>query len=292
MIDWVRKVGLPPEVKAKAEALIAERIIGDSEPGLDAYAELLLAELGRAIRDLPRGQRPVLFIDELPFFCDNVLKKVPGSTSRLNALLAQLRVWRGEDYRVAQVLCGSFSLIWLQRAHGVLSDHVNDPLPVNVGELPRASAEAMVSAMIANEKKTAEPGFVAALLDLLPSFYPGVVQFAFSVVREEPLYGLKRLTFPLAAEIADGLNTNYYSQFDKRFDRYTSEERRLSEMLFRFVADSDSGAVSKSQAEETLGEGGRLLLDHLCDDGFLIASRQRGVSFASGLARRWFVGAT
>jgi hypothetical protein len=291
MLDWVRKAGLPPEVKAKAEALINERILGDSEPDLDAYAELLLAELGRAIRDLPQDQRPVLFIDELPFFCDNVLNKTPGSAARLNALLAQLRVWRGEDYRVAQVLCGSFSLAWLQREHRVLCDHVNDPMPANVEELPRASAEAMVAAMIAYEKKTAEPGFVAALLDQLPSLYPGVVQFAFSIVREEPFYGLERLAHPLADEIAEGLDKNYCSQFDKRFDRYTPKERRAADMLFRLVADSDDGAVGKSKAEETLGGGGRLLLDHLSDDGFLNASRLRGVRFASGLARHWFEGA-
>lgn len=291
MLEWVRKAGLPPEVKAKAEALITERILGNSEPDLDAYAELLLAELGRAIRDLPEEQRPVLFVDELPFFCDNVLRKTPGSTARVNALLAQLRAWRGEDYRVAQVLCGSFSLAWLQREHGVLSDHVNDPMPANVEELSRVSAEAMVAAMIAYEKKAAEPGFVAALLDRLPSLYPGVVQFAFSVMRLEPSYTLERLAHPFAHKIAEGLDKNYYAQFDKRFDRYTTDERRAAEALFRIVSAA-AGAVGKSRAEEALGEGGRRLLDHLCDDGFLSASRQRGVRFASGLARHWFEGAT
>ncbi len=234
----------------------------------------------------------MLFIDELPFFCDNVLKKVPGSAARLNALLAQLRVWRGEGYCIAQVLCGSFSLSWLQREHGVLSDHVNDPMPANVEELPRESAEAMVAAMIAYEKKVADAGFVAALLDRLPSLYPGVVQFAFSVAREEPSYTLARLSHPLAEKIADGLDANYYSQFDKRLGRYTKDERRAAETLFRLVSTKIDDAVSKAQAEEALGEDGRLLLDQLCDDGFLSASRQRGVRFASGLAACWFNGAT
>jgi hypothetical protein len=144
--------------------------------------------------------------------------------------------------------------------------------------------------MIAYEKKSAESGFAAALLDLLPSLYPGVVQFAFSVVREEKSYTLARLETVFADKIAEGLEKNYYSQFDKRFDRYTPAERRAAEALFKQITTAPEGFAAKSLAEETLGEGGRVLLDHLYDDGFLRASRQRGVRFASALARQWFEG--
>ena len=104
LLDWSKKVGLPPEVKLKFEALITEQIVGTSEPDLDAYAELLFRELGAAFGALPHAQRPVLCIDELPWFCDNVMKAAPSASreaaaSQLNNLLAVLRAWRGRGHR-------------------------------------------------------------------------------------------------------------------------------------------------------------------------------------------------
>ena len=295
LLDWSKSIGLPPEVKAKFEAMITERIVGASEPALDAYAELLFKELGAAFAALPPEQRPILFVDELPWFCDNVMKAAgsadrAGASARLNNLLAVLRAWRGEDIGVAMALCGSLSMSWLQREHGVLSDHVNDCIPLDVEELSIEEAVAMAKAMIAF---TAPPdwqeGVAERLCRLLPSLFPGVVQFAFSVIKLESRLTLEMLDEIYRDRIAEGLQSNYYSQFDKRIAHYSDAERAAAYAIFAAIYAAE-GAIKWSTAEDLCGATGRVLLDRLAEDGFVRASRKAGVRFASGLALHWFKG--
>jgi hypothetical protein len=295
LLDWSRNVGLPPEVKSKLEALITEKIVGTSEPALDAYAELLFKELGVSFAALPPAHRPVLFIDELPWFCDNVMKAAPAAeraatAARLNNLLAVLRAWRGEDIGIAMSVCGSLSMAWLQREHGIQSEHLNDCMPVQVEELSLDEAVAMVKAMIAfADRPDWQDGMAERLCALLPSLFPGVVQFAFSVIRLEPCLTLHRLEEIYGGKIADGLQSNYYNQFDKRIGHYTAAERSAAYALFAAVLDAD-GVIPWHEAVGACGETGRVLLDRLMEDGFVRASRKAGVRFASGLALHWFRG--
>lgn len=289
------KLGLPPEVKAKVKALVTEKVVGTSEPALDAYAELLFKELGAAFAALPPEQKPVLFIDELPWFCDNVMRAAPAAersstAARLNNLLAVLRNWRSEDVGVAMAVSGSLSMTWLQRQHDIQVDHVNDCVPVEVEELPAEQAVAMVKAMIAHTRpRDWQEGVAERLCALLPSLYPGVVQFAFSVIRYTSPLTVKDLEDVYSDEICDGLQANYYSQFDKRIGHFTEPERAAAYKLFAAISAGE-GAVSWQEAEACCGTAGRILLDRLAEDGFLRNSRKAGVRFASGLARNWHNG--
>lgn len=296
LLDWSKKVGLPPEVKLKFEALITEQIVGTSEPDLDAYAELLFRELGAAFGALPHAQRPVLCIDELPWFCDNVMKAAPSASreaaaSQLNNLLAVLRAWRGEDIGIAMAVCGSLSMAWLQREHGIQSEHLNDCLPVQVEELSLEEAIAMVEAMIAhaNPSEWAD-GTGERLCALLPSLFPGVVQFAFSIIRLEPSLTLDKMEEIYRDKVADGLQTNYYNQFDKRIGHYTAAERNVAYGVFAAILAVEDGIITWQNAEALCGPMGRVLLDRLVEDGFIRASRTVGIRFASGLALHWYKG--
>ncbi len=295
LLDFSRKAGLPPAVKAKVESLITEKIVGISEPDLDAYAELLFKELGAAFASLPASQRPVLFVDELPWFCDNVMKAAApddrsATAARLNNLLAVLRAWRGEDIGVAMAVCGSLSMSWLQREHGVQSDHLNDCMPVDVEELKPEAAVEMVEAMIAHSNpEDWAAGVAERLCSRLPARFPGVIQFAFSVIRLMPRLTLQSLDEIYEDKIAAGLQTNYYNQFDKRIGHYDQTQRAAAYALFAAIL-SEGGAIPWAEAETLCGAAGRALLDGLGEDGFIRIRRKDGVRFASGLAERWYGG--
>ena len=149
----------------------------------------------------------------------------------------------------------------------------------------------MVEAMIAhaNPSEWAD-GTGERLCALLPSLFPGVVQFAFSIIRLEPSLTLDKMRRSPRDKVADGLQTNYYNQFDKRIGHYTAAERNVAYGVFAAILAVEDGIITWQNAEALCGPMGRVLLDRLVEDGFIRASRTVGIRFASGLALHWYKG--
>ena len=73
------------------------------------------------------------------------------------------------------------------------------------------------------------------LCALLPSLFPGVVQFAFSIIRLEQSLTIDKIEEIYRDKVADGLQTNYYNQFDKRIGHYTAAERNVEFGVFAAI---------------------------------------------------------
>jgi hypothetical protein len=299
MSKWFNETtALPSHVKAGIQAMLAQQLACSDSDDLDRYADRLFEETGRLLAAEAATDRPILILDELPMFCENVLKAAPPdrrpqTAARLNTLLATLRNWRSEDIGVPMALSGSVSMLWLQREHDILIDNVNDCGNVVVEPMPLDAAQGMVRAMIAHVAPAAWDADIAErLCALLPALYPGVLQYAFQQIRDLSALTAAELEDVYNRKIADGLEENYYRQFDRRFARYKDAERMAANKLFEAVL---SATISLTEALACLANVydawiDRELLDRLVDDGFLQASRRGGVRFSSGLVRVWYSG--
>ena len=285
---------LPPTLKAMIQNFVLRRVTGADDAQFDTYAELLFEETGKAIAAIPPGQRPMLWFDELPFFCLNVLQagaadSQPRIAARLNRLLAILRDWRGEEIGVAMALGGSVSMHWLRRRYGIQAGHLNDCLDIQVRELDEANAEAMVRAMIAHVGPRDWSGDIGPrLIALLPARYPGVIQYAFSRIRDVAALDGPGLEIFYRQDIAGGLEQDYYHQFDRRIEYYTLPERIVIADLLDAILAAPDAILPWSRAIAICPS--RELIEHLADDSFILAGRTNGVRFGSGLVRVWHLG--
>ncbi len=299
MTKWFSETTtLPSQVKAALGALLAQQLASSDNEDIDRYADRLFDETGRLLAAASPNDRPILILDELPMFCENVLNAAPAerrpqAVTRLNTLLATLRNWRSIDIGVPMAIGGSVSMLWLQRQYGILIDNVNDCASIVVEPMPRAEAEAMVRAMIASVAPPQwAPDIAERLCDLVPAFYTGVLQYAFQQIRGLPALTTAELDALYPDRIADGLDENYYVQFNRRLARYAAAERRAANRLFEELL---AAALTMPAALAILAPADdawidRELLDRLADDGFVHATRHGGVRFSSGLVRVWFAG--
>lgn len=290
---------LPAPIKAKIKSIISKKLDALSDGGVDDYAEALFDQIGLELAQLEPVERPIVIFDELPFLIVNAVKEVapedqPKAVARLNRFLAILRHWRSVDVGVAMAICGSFSMAWLRREYGVEDGHLNDCEPIPIEEMERDEARKFVDACVAVSAPAGWADASAdALLDILPAYYPGVIQLAHSKIRHAHDASPKALKGKLRDLIEDALADTYYVQFDRRFRRYDRSERDRAARLFtRLATAKKTGfeeAVSLLASNPDSGDeqDGRDLLDLLQSDGFVIASRRRGVRYSSGLVSSW-----
>lgn len=300
--DWADKNEyLPGTIKAKITALIKSKIDSVSDSDLDDYAEALFEQIGTQLAALSVTDRPVIIFDELPLLFYNALKRADASAqqktvAQLNKFLAILRHWRSDDVGVAMALSGSFSMPWLRREHGIEDEHLNDCDPVAIEEMSREEACELLEACIASHKPAGwDKSSTARVLDLLPAYYPGVVQLAYSKLRFAKDASAQAIADKVGGQIEDALEQTYYIQFDRRFARYSDDEKVRASKLFKELAQAQDGKVGFDRGVQLLSpnesveadQGGRELLDFLHSDGFVTSSRTRGVSYASGLVPAW-----
>lgn len=302
---WLNDTNVvPPAVKARLTAVIANRIATVTESDktdIDAYAEALLEQIGLEFAQLADDDKPILIIDELPLLIINALQETNDAdraqtVARLNRFLAILRNWRSADVGVAMAICGSFSMAWLRREHGIVDEHLNDCEPLDIEELGDDEAKRLLEACIAVSKpKNWTKASANALVSILPATYPGVVQLAHNTIRYEDDTSAKAIKGDLRDKIERAIEGAYFTQFTRRFQRYSRDERDRAVRLFKALGGKGEARVDYDAAIAMLAtdpngeddQSGRELFDLLSSDGFVTGTRRSGIRYTSGLAKAW-----
>jgi hypothetical protein len=289
---------IPKGVKARTKAMLESKLDAAGASDVDAYAEAMFEQIGTIFAAMDPVDRPILIFDELPFLIMNAIEgatdKNKGEVvARLNRFLALLRHWRSAEVGIAMTISGSFAMTWLGREHGIKDEHNHDCTRIHIDEMSHPEARAMVEAMAAH---CSLPGWTTdsadALLDLVPACYPGVIQFAFDALRYKSSVSAADIRDRHCDAVERGIEDTYHSQFITRFNRYSAEERHAASALFDALNGAPDHTIDhktalarlQSRIDEKRTED---LLRFLDGDGFVIATRKRGVRFASGLAEAW-----
>lgn len=262
------------------------------ESDIRAYWGVLAQELGRTIRDT--DHKAVLFIDELPFMCEDLLKS--GAAAReVEEVLATLRQWRQAGLPMA--ISGSIGLRGLLARYGIPSTHINDLVPVRVPPLTGDEATAFVAALAAKDQLdwwTADT--TAALVGLAADLYPSFLQFAFTKIRAARAATTDAVTAIYQAKIRPDLDFPFYNQFDDRLRRYHPAEQAAARRVFAEVAAAgDAGlgwpAFQAAVAGDTTAEpvDPQILCELLVGESFLADDPEGDqVRFALRLVAAWW----
>jgi hypothetical protein len=135
--SWTKLGGLPPALLK----LIAN--LGQKSPSplpTDNRTEGLMREYWELLAETVYAQaqdstpKVVLFLDELPYFCEEQIEKgVP--VRDVDTFLATLRRWR-QSGAIPMAIAGSIGIRHLVRVHKLRADHFNDLTPITSRRSP------------------------------------------------------------------------------------------------------------------------------------------------------------
>ena len=301
LIDWIDSIEFfPSDLNSKVAAMANSKIDSAIDSDIDHYAEALFRQIGYQIEEDSSDNNPIVIFDEITVMIQNEIERSSEENrgkivAKMNTFLGILRNWRTKDVGVTMAICGSTSMDWLQRKYGVKEALVNDLVPINVREMNAEDARGLLEACVqSSPPKNWSENCTDALIAQLPAFYPGVIQLAFNVIKDEDA-SLDAINGPLRTVISDALEDKYYKQFTQKIANYSKDEQIRIQNLFEDMSRVETESVSYASALQTLDKGdtgkdsriSQLLVYDLVSDGFIRSNREIGVSFSSGLVRAW-----
>lgn len=250
--------------------------------------------------------RPVLFIDELTYLCENLYDNT-GKAEEVTRLLAMLREWRGEGMGMA--IASSIGIRQYLRKIGVSRNHLTGCNPIHVGPLIPADARIMLAALARQEGLDWwDESIAQAIMDQSTDLFPACLQFAFKyvVAARDDAENLILDALNIDAIFRDRIRPNFehefFRQFDERFGEYETAEQDAAREMFRCIVRSTRSSRSRSYTdlydavEGALGQEKTDAIDlsdlirALEDDGFLIDRREQDqIAFASRLVEAWWL---
>jgi hypothetical protein len=259
------------------------------DTGLVDYWEPIAAATGQALAD---ADPPVaLFIDELPFFIENLLEQ--GFEKRFaKQVLSTLRAWRGSGTPMA--IAGSISLDFLLADLEITSQVMNNVDRLFLYPFQRDEARAMLRRRaetfgLGSWDDACLDAILARIDDLHPFFIDLIARKLSGTDRCDPAY----IDRTFARQYWPDLRRTFFPQFQERLAKYfTADERRAAEILLDALARSDAETLSRQAIATLLPDADVApgpLLDKLQRQEFIHALEPGEYAFALRVLRHWRV---
>lgn len=287
---WTKLGGLPTgllEIVKKADVGIPT----------DSNTDDLFREYWEALSDVVQEQaarspkRIVLILDELPYFCEQMIER--GTPANfVDDFLATLRRWRQQGLSMA--IAGSIGMRHVLRTHGLDPDHLNDLTPVPLLSLTNEEAKAMIAALAAGANVAWwKPEHSDAILAEAPDNLPSYIQSAFAKVRALTDPTPAQATEVIRRDVRYQFESGFFDQFDKRLGRYKDDAPRARAVLESLAAKqpkSRTELVQRLRSEDiATDDQANQLLASMIEDGFIAPSGQAdGFGFAYRMVETWW----
>lgn len=225
LIDWVR---------SQVDNVSASEVTVEFRPpndDLQRYWEPIVEQLAKILAKTPTEQLPVIAIDELPFFIENLLAR-NYQAHDIEVLLASLRKLRSNGLRF--IIAGSINL-----EH--LLESLNIPKTVLGGlwreSLPSFSPDESETYLKTRLQGTiaAEPELVRMILQQLPDHIPECLETAVGYLKFKPT--LAEAQQLLDNKVLPHLQRSFVYQFEERLVKhYTQTEQAVAEKILDELA--------------------------------------------------------
>lgn len=211
------------------------------------YWEPLKASVEMLAREhLNAGTRIILFIDELPFFLENMHRRT-NDVDDIRLVLAALRAWRNAGLTMA--VAGSVSIEAFLEDLKIEGLVINDLTRIDLQPLSETEAVAFTEALagVAGLKDWNEDS-TKALLGELPDHFPFFIQTAMNFLRVE-----EHATPEVIAEIFENhvqpqIFASFYQQFDERLERrFDGDLRNAAETVLNAMASRADGKITNAE---------------------------------------------
>lgn len=227
--DWIRSQF---DKVSKGDVAVEFRLPDDD---LQRYWEPVVEQLAKILDKTPTEQLPVIAIDELPFFIENLIAR-NCQTHDIEVLLASLRKLRSNGLRF--IIAGSINLEYLLES-------LNIPKTV-LGGLWRETLPAFTPDEAETYLKTrlkgttaAEPESIELILQQLPDHIPECLETAVGYLKFNPMPAeVEQL---LHNKVLPHLQRSFVYQFEERLAKqYTPAEQAVAEQILDELARGDN----------------------------------------------------
>ena len=253
---------------------------------LTDYAGPLSAAIEKIIAQ--DGAAPVLVIDELPFFLENLLKK--GYTPEdIRLLLATLRKWR--ESGLTMLIGGSISLEHLLESIQVPQTVLGGLKPVRVHPFSPDEARQF---LLAQASEHARAFLDEATCSLILERIPDHIPFLLGIVLDNfhAIHAREELDAFLANDVLPEIHRTFFIQFDERLsNRFDDEEQKMVKMLLNHLCLSCEASLADFESLP-LPHPGKLgaVLAKMQRDDFVVVTPEMRYRFSLELLRRWWCG--
>lgn len=292
MTSWARLGGLPENLTqlfAKGD---------DASVPTDTATENLFREYWEALSDVVQAQilkspkRIVLFLDELPYFCEEQIeRKVPPRT--VDDFLATLRRWRQAG--ISMVIAGSIGMRHVLRANNLNPDHLNDLTQIPLRPFNEAEAKLLLERLALGSTPPLtwwQDEHSQAILAEAPDLIPSYLQKAFSAARALEDRDPAALRETLRRDVRSDFVSGFFDQFNKRLGRY-KDQAVSAQAVLKLLLDGPKQRVEIIAALQASGiatdyEAGEFLQE-MIEDSFIAPGDQDGTfQLAYRMVESWW----
>lgn len=273
--DWIRSQFVKV---SKGDVAIEFR---PSDDDLQRYWEPIAEQLGKILAKTPTEQLPVIAIDELPFFIENIIAR-NCQPHDIEVLLASLRKLRSNGLRF--IIAGSINLEYLLDSltipKTVLGGLWRETLPA----FTRNEAETYLKTRLQNTT-AGEPELIEVILRQLPDYIPQCLETAVGYLKFNPTpVECEQL---LHNQVLPHLQRSFVYQFEERLAKhYTPAEQAVAEQILDELA---KGMNESRQLPPSLVSGaGRAVLVKLQLHDFISQSADYRWCFTLNMVRLWW----
>ncbi len=237
-------------------------------------------------RFFEREKNVFLFLDELPFFFENLRTDEEDYVHHIETMLASLRIWR--DSGVPMGIAGSLNIYLQLDSVGISRKLLAGLNSVRLEPFSRDDGRRLFE-QLANSKKALWWNLAVSekLLDILPDYLPYFLQFSFHHLYVDHCNEPEKVEEIYHNYIYPGLLRDFVYQFEERLKVFSGENFEPTALLLDFVAARNTTTLDYLQ-DYTNHNFRYDLLVQLLDYEFLTLDGEQRYRFSLDIIRQWW----
>ncbi len=232
----------------------------------------------------------ILFLDELPYFFENLLAQKDTenfSENEVKQILATLRSWRNEGIQMA--ICGSLNINNFLESYSISRKLLAGLTSVEVKPFSNDEAKKLFEELAKSHNIIwLDDNIKNKALELIQDNIPFFIQYLFARLMIEKECGLDKLQEIFDLYVYPGLIKEFIYQFEERLGSYNEEVLKQAEIILDYIAIKGSGSFTDIKSESKIGVGLSTFLK-LNSDEFLRPDSGNAYSFSLNILKTWWI---
>jgi len=227
-----------------------------------------------------------LFLDELPFFFENIGKE-PKNIAEVSHILTGLRSWRNAG--LAMGITGSLNLHQQLEHLGISRKLLAGLNTIELNIFSNEESKQFINELLKGGNYTWwNEEITDKLLELLPDYIPYFLQYSYNEMVVNECKSAEEVEEVYHNEIIPGLFKDFIYQFDERLKVFKGKELDVAMTILDLVALNENLNLSELQ-QELKNEFDYEVLVKLVDYEFIKLSGEQEYSYGLNIIKNWWI---